>query len=152
MRKLVKVRSQPAPVSDRANRSSRSRRSTYHRATESHFMARNPIHAAHKPTAPTKAQTEPPPFFAGISHPAQGECDGSNRARKTTALAKTAAQATAPILTTLPQDRWSKYLFSMAGPSLNVIRNPVTIRCWHRHLTRAMSTHRCRGLVVALVR
>src|SRR5262245_42863655 len=120
MRKLAKARFQPAPGSDCANRSSRSRRSTYQQATESHFMARKPIHAAHKPTAPTKAQTDPPPFVTGISHPAQCECDGSNKTRKSTTPAKTAAQATAPILTTLPQDRWSKYLFSMAGPSLNV--------------------------------
>src|SRR5262249_51616910 len=90
-----------------------------------------PIDAAHKPKAPTKAQTEPPPFLAGISHPEQCECDGSTSMRETTSPAKTAAQATAPILMTFPQDRWSKYLFSAAGPSLDVIRIPVTIRCWH---------------------
>jgi len=37
MRKLVKAHFQSAPVSDSANRSSRSSRSTYHRATVSHF-------------------------------------------------------------------------------------------------------------------
>jgi hypothetical protein len=36
--------------------------------------------------------------------------------------AKVAAQAMAPILTTFPQNGWSKYLFSVARPSLNVIR------------------------------
>ena len=49
--------------------------------------------------------------------------------RETTPPAKTAAQATAPILTTFPQDRWSKYLFSVAGLSLSVIWNPVTTDC-----------------------
>src|SRR5215467_234352 len=128
MRKLVKAHFQSAPVSDSANRSSRSSRSTYHRATVSHFIATKPIHAAHKPTAPTRPQIEPPSAFSGISHPAQCECNGSTSTRETTSPAKTAAQATAPILMTFPQDRWSKYLFSVEGLSLNVIWNPVTIR------------------------
>src|SRR5215510_11876362 len=100
MRTLVKDHFQPTPVSDSANRSSRSTCATIHRANGSHLMATYPIHAAHKPSAATRPQIEPPPFFPGISHPPQYECDGST-SRKTTSPAKTSAQAKAPILMTL---------------------------------------------------
>src|SRR5262249_55462515 len=130
MRKLVKDHFQPASASDSANRQSRSSRATVLRANQSHFIATRPIHAAQKPTAPTRPQIEPPPIiFPGICHPAQCECDEQTKARKPPPPAKTAAQATAPILMIFPQDRWSKYLFSVAGLSLNVIWSPVTMRC-----------------------
>ena len=65
--------------------------------------AQGAIHAAHKPTAATRPQIEPPPFCLWIAHPAQSECDGSTSKRKSTLPAKVAAQTMAPILTT-PQN------------------------------------------------
>src|SRR5262249_41013280 len=118
---------------------------------QSHFIATRPIHAAHKPTAATRPQIEPPPICFWIAHPAQGECDGSTSARKSTSPARVAAQVMAPILMTFPQDRWSKLVEVLIFGGWAVFerhREPSYDALLTRHHTTAITTNRCRGLVV----